>query len=610
MGYTKLTYDAYVENVGYWYGDLGVDLPSWAAELSGKGYTSVSAIDFYDDIFGEDLEPQRIPEDYRSGEYGGIAIELVPKGFDAAGQQIYRGKRYTITQGQTELYDLIDRSDNFCMISALSYIGKKRTNANARFLHALVIEIDDIKPKNGLDELIYSWKRPFQPLPQPTYIVCSGSGLHLYFVFERPIPMFPYIFEQFSNAKTHLTRFFWSSYVTSAHERVQYESVNQPFRCVGSMGKKGKRCAMAFQTGEKITIEYLNRFLPQDLRIKPIYKSKLTLADAKERYPDWYRRRIEEGKPRGHWTRHPGIYYNWIDKILQGAVVGRRYKCLENLCSLAVQCNIDPEQVEADCWMVAKRFDLLTEKEDNHFTSYDVMCALRTYHYQDESAYRRRREYVANSTGIPLNENPRNGRKQREHLHAENWMSEKGRPTTNVCKENRELALKFMRENGEIKGRPVGSGMAKEKVAAYRAGHPEANVSEVARALQISRTTVYKWWGVPLPVDPKLFEDEHVLQVSRTKHDTMAFGLDKAPAWVVRAVEARSDYTLLITFSRGEKKLYNARALLEKEIYSDLKDIDFFMKAKVEYGTVIWNDTVDLDPECLYEMSVPVEFEK
>ena len=27
-------------------------------------------------------------------------------------------------------------------------------------------------------------------LPRPTYIVGSGTGLHLYFVFERPIPLF------------------------------------------------------------------------------------------------------------------------------------------------------------------------------------------------------------------------------------------------------------------------------------------------------------------------------------------------------------------------------------------------------------------------------------
>lgn len=480
MGYTKLTYDDYVDNVDYWYGDLGIELPMWAHELSARGYRSVSALDFYDDLFGEDLEPSRLPEDYRTGEYAAIALEIVPDGLDEDGNQKYKGKRTTVTRELHELYDLIERSDNLCMTSALSYAGKRRTNANARYLHALVIEVDEIKPKGGLAELIYSWKRPIATMPQPTYVVCSGSGVHLYFVFERPVPLFPFIFEQFSAAKTYLTRIFWSSYVTYAHERVQYESVNQPFRCVGSMGKSGNRCAMAFQTGEKITIEYLNKLLPDDLQISAIYKSKLTLAEAKERYPRWYQRRIKDGEARGHWTRHPGIYYNWIDKILLGAKVGKRYKCLENLCSLAVQCNIEPEQVEADCWRVAERFEMMTEEDNNHFTSYDVLCALKTYHYQDESAYRRRREFVANSTGIPLKENRRNGRKRAQHIKVMNAVREVIHP--DGAWRNKE-------------GRPVGSGTAKEKVAAYRADHPEANVTEVARALQISRTTVYKWWN-------------------------------------------------------------------------------------------------------------------
>ena len=483
MGYTKLTYDDYVDNVDYWYGDLGIELPMWAHELSARGYRSVSALDFYDDLFGEDLEPSRLPEDYRTGEYAAIALEIVPDGLDEDGNQKYKGKRTTVTRELHELYDLIERSDNLCMTSALSYAGKRRTNANARYLHALVIEVDEIKPKGGLTELIYSWKRSVATMPQPTYVVCSGSGVHLYFVFERPVPLFPFIFEQFSAAKTYLTRIFWSSYVTYAHERVQYESVNQPFRCVGSMGKSGNRCAMAFQTGEKITIEYLNKLLPDDLQISAIYKSKLTLAEAKERYPRWYQRRIEDGEARGHWTRHPGIYYNWIDKILLGAKVGKRYKCLENLCSLAVQCNIEPEQVEADCWRVAERFEMLTEDDKNHFTSYDVLCALKTYHYQDESAYRRRREFVANSTGIPLKENKRNGRSRKIHLR----MARSNRDI--LCEERGKTDWR------EGAGRPAGSGTAKEKVAAYRADHPEANVTDVARALQISRTTVYKWWN-------------------------------------------------------------------------------------------------------------------
>lgn len=79
----------------------------------------------------------------------------------------------------------------------------------------------------------------------------------------------------------------------------------------------------------------------------------------------------------------------------------------------------------------------------------------------------------------------------------------------------------------------------------------------------------------------------------------------KNPVWVVKNVIAKEDYTLLITFADGEKKLYNARPLLEKSIYSQLKNLAFFMGAKADCGTVVWNDDIDIAPEHLYEMSVP-----
>lgn len=78
------------------------------------------------------------------------------------------------------------------------------------------------------------------------------------------------------------------------------------------------------------------------------------------------------------------------------------------------------------------------------------------------------------------------------------------------------------------------------------------------------------------------------------------------PAWVVKEVLPKEDYTLLITFADGSKKVYNARPLLGKAIYSSLKNIDFFLCAKAECGTVVWNDDVDIAPEHLYECSEPL----
>lgn len=475
MGYTKLTYENYQEHLDYWLGSKGVELPLWANEISEQGYKSVCALDFYDDLFGDDLEESHKdhPEDYQTGEYGAIAVELIPTN----NKKKFRGERVTVTEGNRELYDLIDRSKNFCMIAPVSYVGLQRTNKNARYLYALVIEIDDIEPKNGIDELFYSWKRIYLTMPQPTYVVCSGSGLHLYFVFERPIPLFQHMFEQLTAVKRHFTKLFWNRYVTNSHqpEKIQYESINQSFRCVGSVTKSGRAYAMAFETGKKITIEYLNNLLPQELQINEVYKSKLPLEKAKEIYPDWYQRRIVNGEARGNFTRNPGIYYNWIEKIKNGAVVGHRYNCLENLCSLAVQCNIAPEQVEKDCRELAVVLEELTVKEDNHFTEYDILCALNTYHKADEGAYRRKLEYVANKTGIPLTPNKRNGRPQEQHIKIMNAVRDVLYPDGNWRK---------------------GSGRKQKKhvVAEWRKAHPSGKKADCIRDTGLDKKTVYKWW--------------------------------------------------------------------------------------------------------------------
>jgi len=76
------------------------------------------------------------------------------------------------------------------------------------------------------------------------------------------------------------------------------------------------------------------------------------------------------------------------------------------------------------------------------------------------------------------------------------------------------------------------------------------------------------------------------------------------PVWVVKSAQPLADYSLLLTFADGSKKIYNAKPLLEKTIYSDLKNRAFFEKAKVSCGTVVWNDDIDIAPEHLYECSV------
>ena len=80
----------------------------------------------------------------------------------------------------------------------------------------------------------------------------------------------------------------------------------------------------------------------------------------------------------------------------------------------------------------------------------------------------------------------------------------------------------------------------------------------------------------------------------------------KTPVWVVKSVVPQENYTLLLPFADGKKRLYNAKPLLNKPIFADLKSLPVFLQARVSGDTVIWNDDVDIAPEPLYENSVSV----
>lgn len=79
------------------------------------------------------------------------------------------------------------------------------------------------------------------------------------------------------------------------------------------------------------------------------------------------------------------------------------------------------------------------------------------------------------------------------------------------------------------------------------------------------------------------------------------------PAWAVTKVIPRKDYTLLLTFEDGKNGVYDFRPDLSRSIFKKQQNIDFFMQAKVLYGTVVWPDDSDIAPEHLYEKAIPIK---
>jgi Protein of unknown function (DUF2442) len=74
----------------------------------------------------------------------------------------------------------------------------------------------------------------------------------------------------------------------------------------------------------------------------------------------------------------------------------------------------------------------------------------------------------------------------------------------------------------------------------------------------------------------------------------------------VTIVQYENPYKLLLTFTNKEVKKFDFAKYLSYPVYEVLKDEAYSKKAKVYNGTVIWDDSVDFDPDTLYIESNPL----
>ncbi|MET0636645.1 MAG: DUF2442 domain-containing protein [Chitinophagaceae bacterium] len=74
----------------------------------------------------------------------------------------------------------------------------------------------------------------------------------------------------------------------------------------------------------------------------------------------------------------------------------------------------------------------------------------------------------------------------------------------------------------------------------------------------------------------------------------------------VLLVKYKSPHTLVLTFDNREVRVFNYNNYLTYPVYEALKDENYSKLARVFNGTVVWDDTVDFDPDTLYLESKPL----
>lgn len=458
-------------------------IPDWLEER----FPEVSPREFYRTIFpAGELEKK---DEYVRGQYTGIIVAVTDQRKPDGRRKVLR---YTLTD-DLDAVDTVTASDNFCLCSPLSYAGKQRTAANARFLYAIAVDVDKVRIVRGKPLGIENmWERHILKLgrlPKPTFIVSSGSGVHLYYVLTERVALFEDAARELQELKRELTELIWHDTIvdikTSAE--VQQEGIYQGFRMPGTITKNGGR-ARAFLTGDKVTIEYLNSFvsiLHQARRVEKAKKQKkLSLAEAAEKYPEWHDRRVVRKEPRGAWAVNRNLYEWWKRRIIDGAKVGHRYYCMMMLAIYAQKCsrydakhNPNPvtfEELEHDSFELLDYMESMTNSDDNHFGADDVLDALEAFEERWVTYPRSAIEY---RTAIIIPPSKRNKQSQRDHLE-----------------EARAIRDIRARRRGERWDAHNGRKSKLDVVQAWRHEHPDGRKVDCIRETGLDKKTVYKHW--------------------------------------------------------------------------------------------------------------------
>jgi hypothetical protein len=67
----------------------------------------------------------------------------------------------------------------------------------------------------------------------------------------------------------------------------------------------------------------------------------------------------------------------------------------------------------------------------------------------------------------------------------------------------------------------------------------------------------------------------------------------------VVGVKARNDYKLQVLFENQENRLFDATPFLDKGIFTELKDLDYFKQVRVAFGAIEWPHEQDFSKDTL-----------
>ena len=392
--------------------------------IKNKGEYDIAPLDYYNDLYNHDDEymsgeKEKIPFCYKNKE----GIKKAPGGIE-------------------EVLNMAIWQDDYAVFPA-SYFGWPMEKNLCDF-YAIVIDIDGISAA----DLYILLKVQIKQL-LPTYIVNSGGGVHLVYIFEKPIAAYTYRHKAIKLMIEKVSEFFQKKGFGYRVDPAS-KSLVHPYRVIGSKTKLNQNCVV-YKTGKKWGIDamlkklsiktdvFKDRKLTYTSEMKKTTSSaeKVFLPNAKKQFYDFILREITDIVEEGH-----------------------RYMSLFALAVVAYKCRVPRAEVEDTIEAFVDMFNERTYQQ--RVKSYEVGKAMKGYSHKYLMVTSKQLEEWM---GVEFpRKTKRNGRKRAAHL---------------------EIARAVRNKKSEV-----------DRIAMMRrclVANPNATLSELVEQLGWGRATVVKY---------------------------------------------------------------------------------------------------------------------
>ena len=324
------------------------------------------------------------------------------------------------------------------------YVREKLLNQ----LFAFVVDLDGVS-SSDLNLMMTSEIKRLAP----TYVVNSGQGVHLVYMFDEPVDCYKYRIATLKSAVEALKKYF--SCAMYSYKVDETAGLTHAYRVVGSLTKLGQR-ATAYRIGKKWgAIELLKKLNIDTAALE--YKKQAQSSEKSERTQ---RKHIDylPNTQRG--------FYDYVKyRITHDVDEGHRYLAMYALAITAYKCRVPRAEAEE---FLSLLIDVYNQKPNTHIVKdYEIKKAMTGYCSKATTVKSTTLEELL---GVKFErKSKRNGRKRADHLEM-----------ARAIKDAKQAADK------------------KAMVRRYLSKYPSASLNQMVNDLGISKTTAKKYKDIVL----------------------------------------------------------------------------------------------------------------